>query len=90
MRQVAPVMFSPTDKGITQPQESCMTFQRKQTHLSYDVWKLELRKDCELQGKLIAFNGIGEYTLKLLWDDGIDPSVEAIVGKARTLKRQAI
>ena len=53
--------------------------QEKPAPLSYDLWKVQLRKDCELKGKLFAFDGLGEYALKLLWGDGIDPSVEAIV-----------
>lgn len=62
-----------------------MTFQQKQPSapLTYEVWKFELRKDCEQRGKLRAFDGLGEYALKLLWEDGIDPSVEAIVGNAK-------
>ena len=58
-----------------------MTFERKQppVPLTYDVWKLYLRKDCELQGKLLAFDGIGVYALRLLWEDGIAPTVAAIV-----------
>jgi len=50
--------------------------------LPYDDWKLQLRKDCELQGKLFAFDGIGEFTLKLLWKDGINPTVDGIIGNA--------
>jgi hypothetical protein len=61
-----------------------MTVERKQEtpSLAYDLWKVQLRKDCEVRGKLLAFDGLGEYTLRLLWEDGIDPSVEAIVGSA--------
>lgn len=51
--------------------------------ITYDVWKVQLRKDCEVQGKLAAFDGIGEYALRLLWAEGIHPTVAAIVGSAR-------
>ena len=47
--------------------------------LSLDVWTLELRKDCEEQNKLLAFNALGDFVIKLLWERGIDPSINAIV-----------
>lgn len=56
----------------------------KPAPLPFDDWKLQLRKDCELEGKLFAFNAMGEYALKLLWEDDIDPSVKAIVGSVRS------
>lgn len=49
----------------------------------FEVWKVHLRKDCELQGKLLAFDSLGEYTLKLLWEDGLDPRVDAIVESSK-------
>jgi hypothetical protein len=49
----------------------------------FEVWKVHLRKDCELQGKLAAFDSLGEYTLKLLWEDGLDPRVDAIIERSR-------
>jgi hypothetical protein len=61
---------------------------RKQRTVSiaYDVWKLQLRKDCEVRGKLDAFDSLGEYALKLLWETGIDPTVAAIVGDGRRFR----
>lgn len=50
--------------------------------ITYDVWKLQLRKDCEMRSKLAAFDSIGEYALRLLWESGIDPTVAAIVRSA--------
>ena len=47
---------------------------------SYELWKIRFRKDCESEGKLPAFNSLGEYTLKLLWGSGLAPTVRAIVG----------
>ena len=47
--------------------------------IAFSAWKLLLRKDCESQGKLVAFESLGDYALQLLWEEGIDPSVEAIV-----------
>ena len=46
----------------------------------FDVWKLKLRRDCELQGKLFAFEAMGDPILRILWERGLNPSVEAIVG----------
>lgn len=61
---------------------------RKQTAvpITYDAWKLQLREDCEVRGKLAAFDSLGEYALKLLWENGLDPTVAAIVGDARRLR----
>jgi len=59
-----------------------MTFEGKQvskSSLEFDVWKLELRNDCESQGKLSVFNAMGDYVLQLLWAIGLDPSLKAIV-----------
>ena len=44
-----------------------------------DTWKALLRKDCEMQGKLIAFDALGDYVLQLLWTRGLDPTVKAII-----------
>ena len=65
-----------------------MTLERKQipTPLTYELWKLQLRKDCEGLGKLAGFDAIGDYTLRLLFEDGVDPTVEAIVGNSRRMR----
>lgn len=60
-----------------------MTFERRQDpppSLTYEAWKLQLRKDCENEDKLLAFHNLGEYALKLLWKSGLAPTVQAIVG----------
>lgn len=59
-----------------------MTCERRQVPqlLTYEVWKLRLRKDCELEDKLLAFDSLGEYTLKMLWENGLGPTVRAITG----------
>ena len=46
--------------------------------VAFDTWKALLRKDCELQGKLLAFDALGDYVLQLLWTRGLDPTVKAI------------
>jgi len=59
-----------------------MTFEQKQAApaLNFECWKAQLRKDCELVGKLLAFDNLGEYTLKLFWEYGLPPTLRAIVG----------
>jgi len=49
----------------------------------FEVWKQRLREDCLQQDKMIAFENLGDACLSLLWEDGIEPSVQAItaVGK---------
>lgn len=50
--------------------------------LSFEIWKQKLRKDCELHDKLLAFDNLGEATLHLLWKEGLDPNVAAIIANA--------
>lgn len=59
-----------------------MTFERTQglPSLTYEAWKLQLRKNCEIEDKLLAFHSLGEYTLKVLWETGLAPTVQAIIG----------
>lgn len=59
-----------------------MTSERMQVPplLTYEEWKIKLRKDCEIRGKLLAFGSLGEFTLKLLWENGLGPPMRAIVG----------
>jgi hypothetical protein len=47
--------------------------------VSLEVWTSQLRKDCEAQDKLIAFNALGDFVVKLVWERGLDPTVNAIV-----------
>ena len=47
--------------------------------LSFDVWKLRLREDCERKDKLLAFSGIGDDCLRLLWELGTEPSVQGVI-----------
>jgi hypothetical protein len=51
--------------------------------VSLEVWTLQLRKDCERQDKLIAFNALDDYVISLLWERGLDPTVNAIVESTR-------
>ena len=47
--------------------------------VNFERWKTLLRNDCIAVGKLYAFDGIGEVFLRILYDNGVDPTVEAIV-----------
>jgi hypothetical protein len=51
-----------------------------------DVWTWQLRKDCERQDKLIAFNALGDFVITLLWERGLDPTVNAIVDSTRYIE----
>ena len=42
----------------------------------------QVHQDCEVCGNLAAFDSLGEHALKLLWENGIDPTVAAIAGDA--------
>ncbi|HKT87236.1 MAG TPA: hypothetical protein VJQ59_02285 [Candidatus Sulfotelmatobacter sp.] len=52
----------------------------------FDVWKLQLRRDCERWDKIPAFNAMGDYVLKLLWERGLDPTVQAILECDREIR----
>lgn len=47
--------------------------------LNFEVWKACLRENCARHDKLLAFNKLGEYCLRILWEGGVDPLVHAIV-----------
>ncbi|HEV2402421.1 MAG TPA: hypothetical protein VGS27_36160 [Candidatus Sulfotelmatobacter sp.] len=47
--------------------------------IAFELWKEQLRKDCQIHDKLAAFDAMGEYVLHLLWESGIEPSVQSIV-----------
>ena len=44
---------------------------------TYAVWKELLRIDCVRLDKGDAFNGLGEIFLRILYENGLDPTVEA-------------
>ena len=47
--------------------------------LPFDVWKSALRRDCELNDTLCAFDAMGDPVLLFLWHRGLAPSVKAII-----------
>ena len=50
---------------------------------SFEIWKQTLWKDCAKQDRLQAFSCLGDYVLQLLYEDGVEPSVEAIAGNGK-------
>jgi hypothetical protein len=47
--------------------------------LTFEAWKALLRNDCIALEKLQTFDTAGEVILKLLCENGADPTVEGIV-----------
>ena len=45
----------------------------------FEIWKEQLRLDCEREQKLLAFEALPDDVLKLFWLRGLHPSVKAIV-----------
>ena len=50
-----------------------------QLTLPFEVWKVCLHKDCEDHQRSREFDALGEYVLRLLWEQGLEPNVQAIV-----------
>lgn len=48
--------------------------------LPFETWKRLLQKDCERLDKIAAFNAMGDAALKLFWNDGVEPTVEGLLG----------
>lgn len=46
--------------------------------LAFEDWKENLRNDCAKQGKLPAYLALGDSVLQVLYEGGLEPSVEAI------------
>jgi len=47
--------------------------------LDFQTWKKRLRNDCIAVNKGSEFDGFGESVLKILYENGLDPTVEAII-----------
>ena len=47
--------------------------------ISFQLWKELFRMSCIGQGKLLAFEAMGEGVLRALWRSGLDPNVNAVV-----------
>lgn len=46
---------------------------------TFAVWKALLQIDCVALGKQRAFEEIGDVVLRIFYENGVDPTVEAIV-----------
>lgn len=57
--------------------------------MNFEAWKALLKKDCIAAEKLQAFDGAGEVVLKILYENGVDPTVEAIVRDGLAGKQSA-
>lgn len=53
--------------------------QPSKPEITFEVWKLLLRKDCEMQDKLFAFQALGDSVLEIFWQNGLKPTVEALL-----------
>ena len=53
------------------------------TSLTFGAWKQLLQNDCIAQDKELAFNAIGDPVLQVLYDSGLDPTVDAIIASLR-------
>ena len=61
--------------------------------LGFDDWKSRFRQNCEQRGKLVEFNCLGEYVLQVLWNSGLEPTVQALTNdqkKAPTVISQNV
>jgi hypothetical protein len=47
--------------------------------IPFEVWRSHLRKDCESQDKLLAFQALGDSVLQIFWQRGIEPTVKALL-----------
>jgi hypothetical protein len=56
--------------------------------LAFEIWKIELRDDCETAGKLSAFNAFDDSALELLFQKGLAPTHEAIANDGGNTERR--
>ena len=57
------------------------------TILAFEQWKTQLSVDCQRLHKLLVFDRTGEYVLRLLWEHGIEPTVQGIVTQAQSVEK---
>ena len=51
-------------------------------NLTFRLWKAVLRKDCERENKLPAFDAMGDCALRLFYERGVEPTVQGILKDA--------
>lgn len=49
------------------------------TALSFEKWRELLRNDCIARDKLRAFDSLGDSVLMVLYNNSLEPTVDAIV-----------
>ena len=55
-------------------------------YLGFERWKIVLRENCVREGKLFAFDAMGDYALRLFWERGTEPTVQGILSEKDTNK----
>jgi hypothetical protein len=55
-----------------------VTSSTSNTAMSFEAWKNYLCSDCIRHEKLEAYNCLADFILKLLYDSGVSPTVDAI------------
>lgn len=53
---------------------------------NFDQWKNLLHEDCVKRDRLLAFSVLGDYVLRVLYDSGLEPTVEAIGNSSSQVK----
>ena len=47
--------------------------------MNFDDWKKLFQNDCIAHDKVRAFDSLGEHVLRTLYENGLDPTIQAIV-----------
>lgn len=47
--------------------------------MSFAVWRQRLRDDCVRCDRLLAFQNLGDESLRVLWEAGTEPSVQSVI-----------
>ena len=50
--------------------------------LPFVDWTQALRSDCNAKEKLVAYDALGDTVLKMFWERGTEPTVDAIINSA--------
>ena len=46
---------------------------------SFATWRQQFHDDCELHERPFAFGILGDTLLRMLWESGLDPTVESVL-----------
>ena len=57
--------------------------------LTFEAWKSLLRNDCIALGKQTAFDSLGEAVLRILYENGLEPTVQSIITNGLSGKNSA-